>query len=444
MEKRDFTIQFILFGFFLKAFSRHVLLPNLIVISHAFFGEGRFEAIEMGLLMTALMGGSAIACLLFGILADKLSRKFTAMMSLTFWILGLILSAYAFEYLMLFLGLLFIGFGSGGYIPIAQAIIADGAPLDKKGHYYGLSSIFTLIGMLCGLFLASLLSPSWQLPYFIATALTIIMFVLYGVKGQNYQMGSNEKLIQDRNKNTKDFDYDYHLTWKNFKDLFQKRTNLLIFLEGIFSLLGMGIIIFSFYPFLIEGPAHLTPFTVSLIYILFIIPFQLLGIFFWGKLGDKFAKKNEKFRIWLIVISFTITTPYFMLVFWIQGTPAESTDSLTAALMNPGILTFIILFTFGAFLLGMYDPNQPPIINSVNLPETRGSVYAVNRFVEELGGAIGPLVLGIIFESFGYSFYTAISIGMLFFIPGTICWLVVLKTFNKDHQKIVQTVNERI
>ena len=48
MKKRDFTIQLILFGFFLKEFSRNLLLPNLIVISHSFFGSGSFEAVEMG------------------------------------------------------------------------------------------------------------------------------------------------------------------------------------------------------------------------------------------------------------------------------------------------------------------------------------------------------------------------------------------------------------
>ena len=206
----------------------------------------------------------------------------------------------------------------------------------------------------------------------------------------------------------------------------------------------MAIIVFSFYPFLIEGPAHLSPFIVSLIYVLFITPSQLVGIFFWGKIGDKFAKRNEKIRIWLIVISFTITTPYFILVFWIQGSPAESTDSLRAALMNPGILTFIIFFTLGAFLLGMYDPNQPPIINSVNLPETRGSIYAVNRFVEELGGAIGPLILGIIFEHIGQDFSLAITFGMIFMFPGLVCWWLILKTYSHDRKKVVKVLKERM
>ncbi|MFX0072751.1 MAG: MFS transporter [Candidatus Hermodarchaeota archaeon] len=444
IKKKDFTIQLILIGFFLKEFSRNLLYPNLIIISHSFFGEGRFEAIEMGLLATALMGGSAIACLLFGILADKISRKLATILSLIFWTLGLIFSASAINYYILLLGLLLIGFGSGGYIPVAQAIIADGAPLNKKGYYYGLSSIFTLIGMICGLLIASILFPLWQLSYLIAAILTIIMFIIYGIIGKNYKVGGIEKISKDKLDNNEGLNYDYHLTWKKFKELFKNKSNLLIFIEGLFSVFGMAIIIFSFYPFLIEGPAHLTPFIVSLIYILIIIPFQLLGIFFWGKLGDNLEKKNEKIRVWLITLSFIIMIPFFILVFWIQGTPAKSTDTLEAALKNPGILSFIVIFVIGAFLLGIYDSNQPPIINSINLPETRGSVYAVNRFLEELGGAIGPLILGVIFESSDQNFSLAISIGMLFFIPGSICWILILKTFNKDRQRIIKTLNERI
>ena len=97
---------------------------------------------------------------------------------------------------------------------------------------------------------------------------------------------------------------------------------------------------------------------------------------------------------------------------------------------------FIILFGIGGFLVGIYDPNPPPIINAVYLPETRGSVYALNRFIEEIGETLSPLVLGIIFESFGQDFSIAITIGMLSFIPGTLCWWMILKTYPKNHDDI--------
>ena len=442
MKRQDFTIHLILFSFFLKQFARNLIYPNLIVISRDFFGEGTFKVFEMGLLITALMGGSAVACLLFGILADKFSRKIMAIISTMFWIFGLILSAYGINYYILLLGFLLLGFGSGGFIPVAQTIIADGTPPNKRGYYYGLSSIFMLLGMICGLLVASIFSPFWQTPYFIAAFLTIITLIFYCIFGKNYQVGFSEEVIQNKTDNDENFVYNYHITWKTFKNLFRNKTNVLVFIEGIFSVIGFTIIVFCLYPFLIDGPAHISPLIVSLIYILFITPFQVLSIFFWGKMGDKFEKKNNKIRIWFIVISITITTPYFILVFWIQGAPAKSTDSLEAALMNPGILTFIILFALGSFLLGTYDSNQPPIINAINLPETRGSVYALNRFVEELGGAIGPLLLGIIFESVNHHFSTAITIGMLFFIPGTICWWIVLKTFSRDREEMLKILKE--
>ncbi|MBD3255241.1 MAG: MFS transporter, partial [Candidatus Lokiarchaeota archaeon] len=357
--KRKLTLYLIIFGFFLKEFSRNLLLPNLIVISHHFFGEDKFEAVEMGLLVTVIMASSAIACLLFGIIADRTTRKVSAVIALVFWSSGLLISAFTPNYLLLLLGCSLLGFGSGGYIPVAQAVIGDAAPRERIGHYYGLSSISNFLGMMSGLLIASIFSPFWQIPYFIGGIFLICFLLVYGIRGANYQVGLNDMhQLQSQNDLEKEISYDYHITWDKFKKMITNKTNFLIFIEGIFSIFGMAIIFFSLYPYLIEGPAHITPLVASLMLILFISPTQLLGIYIWGRIGDHYSPKHPKIRIKLIVMSFLITTPYFMMLFWVQGSPAESTNTLLKALTNRGILFFLILFMIGSFFLGMYDSNQ--------------------------------------------------------------------------------------
>ena len=164
--KREWTLYLILFGYFLKEFSRSLLYPNLIVISYGFFGDGVFDAVRMGFLLTAQMGGAAAACLIFGTLADKIKRKSACLITILFWIFGLFFSALFHSYYILLLGQLFLGIGAGGYVPVTQAIISDIASADKKGEIYGLTSIFWVIGLVAGMITAALLSPAWHFPFF--------------------------------------------------------------------------------------------------------------------------------------------------------------------------------------------------------------------------------------------------------------------------------------
>ncbi|MHA1268351.1 MAG: MFS transporter [Candidatus Helarchaeota archaeon] len=443
MIRNDFTIWIILLGFYFKELTRCLLLPNLIVISHFFFGAATFEAIEIGLLITAQLGASAIACLFFGILADRKSRKLMAILSLGLWIIGLLLIIIANYYFLVLIGELFLGFGSGGYTPVAQAIIGDATQSKRKGRIYGWSSMLSVLGLFSGLILASIFSPFWQIPFIITIIPLTILFILYTSRGVHYKLGEQEDELRDILENNKEAIYKYRLTYKSFKVILQNKTNLLIFIEGIFSVLGISMIFTYFFPYLEEGAAHVTPFIVSFITMLIIGPVDLVGIYFWGRVGDKLEKKYPRIRILLIACCFTITTPLFILTFWIQGTPAIETNTLCAALTNPGIMLFIFLFAIGDFISVIYDPNQPPIINAINLPETRGSVFALNRFVEELGGALGPLIVGIIFESLGQDFSIAMTLGMLFMIPGTLCWWIALKTYPKNRSMVKEILQQR-
>ncbi len=442
MRRQSITLGLILAGFYFKEFTRSLLLPNLLVLSHLFFGEGSFEAVEIGLLITALMGASAIACLLFGILADRRDRKSIILISLCIWVSGLAIIIFTFNYYILLIGQVLLGFGSGGYTPVAQAIIGDATPTHKKGQTYGLSSMLMALGFFTGILIASISSPFWQLPFYIAIIPLAILGLAYAFRGISFQIGFHEEELKETFKKQEEFSYNYRLTWDSFKGLvLNNKTNLLIFIEGVFSVLGFSMIQIYFFPYLQEDPSHITPLVTSLIMVVFIIPVNLIGILFWGRVGDHFVKRYPRIRVLLINLSFLVTTPLFIFIFWIKGSPATETTTLWAALTNPGILLFIIMFAVGMFLFVIYDGNQPSIINAINLPETRGSVFALNRFVEEIGAALGPLIIGIIFESAGKNYSIAMTLGMLLMIPGTICWLLALKTYPKD-RSMVQTVLE--
>ncbi len=444
MKRENYTIWLILLGFFFREFSRNLLLPNLIVISDYYFGTGGLEAIEIGLIFTTQMGASAIACLFFGIMADRTSRKTMAMFALYLWVLGLLLVVFAFHYPILLVGELLIGFGSGGFIPVSQAILGDATPTERKGKIYGLSSILMMLGFLASIIIASVFTPNWQFPFVIVFISLFIVTLLYTLKGAQYQLGKHDEGLKTIYENDDEFVYDFRLNKDSFKQILRNKTNILIFIEGIFSIFGFSMLMTYFFPFLEEGPAHITPLTVSLIMLLITTPVNIAGIFTWGYLGDRFVKKYSRIRVLIIALTFTISTPFFIIAFWMPVPPVAETTTVWAALSNPGILIFILLISMGLFISSGYDSNQPPIMNAINLPETRGSVFAVNRFVEELGGALGPLVVGIFFEVFGQNYSFAMTLGMLFMGPGIFCWWLVLKTYPKDRSTVLKILEKRV
>jgi len=443
MERPKFTLWLILLGFFFIDFTRSMLLPNLVTISHLYFGPGTFEAVEIGLLVTAQMGASAAACLIFGILADRKTRKNMVLIALTFWLTGLLLITFAFNYYMLLIGQLLLGFGSGGYIPVIQAVIGDATPVEKKGQVYGWSSILWSLGFFSGILFGSVFSPNWQLPFLISAIPLIILTVLYWIRGTSFKVGRHEEELKEVFAKDKAYIYDYRVSWKSFKGILKNKTNVLVFIEGISSVFGISMILLYFFPFLEEGPAKISPMIVGLVMLLVIFPVEFGGILLWGKIGDRLVGKFPRIRVLLIALCFTITVPLFTLAFWTKGSPAAETTTLWAAFTNPGILLFIILFALGEFFIVIYSPNQPPIINAINLPETQGSVFALNRFVEELGGALGPLVIGIIFEATAQDYSLAMTLGMMFMIPGTICWWIIMKTYMGDRTSVQITLSER-
>ena len=104
------------------------------------------------------------------------------------WVIGILLAASAFHYSIFLLGEFLLGFGSGGYIPIAQAIIGDATPPNKRGETYGISSIIWFFGYFSGILLGSLLSPVWQLALFLTLIPFGIFCLFYGVMGRHYEL----------------------------------------------------------------------------------------------------------------------------------------------------------------------------------------------------------------------------------------------------------------
>ncbi|MHA1675539.1 MAG: hypothetical protein ACTSYI_18150 [Promethearchaeota archaeon] len=92
----------------------------------------------------------------------------------------------------------------------------------------------------------------------------------------------------------------------------------------------------------------------------------------------------------------------------------------------------------------IYNINQPPLIQELNLPEAQGQIRSWNQFLESLGNGLGPLLAGIILTATYNNFQFAAVLAIFIALPGIIAWILALKFYKNDILEIHQILNERI
>jgi hypothetical protein len=74
------------------------------------------------------------------------------------------------------------------------------------------------------------------------------------------------------------------------------------------------------------------------------------------------------------------------------------------------LLSIPLVWIMGMFALiargivGLWNINQPPILQAINLPEAQGTISSANQFLENLGSGTGPIIAGALLAFFNSNF----------------------------------------
>ena len=94
-------------------------------------------------------------------------------------------------------------------------------------------------------------------------------------------------------------------------------------------------------------------------------------------------------------------------------------------------------------VLGLWNINQPPILQDINLPEAQGKISSANQFLEALGMGTGPIIAGYILVIFNQNYQLTLLIITIFGIMGGLLWLSATIWINKDVDRISSILKER-
>tara|TARA_B100000131_G_scaffold185172_2_gene178346 strand:- start:12 stop:1253 length:1242 start_codon:yes stop_codon:yes gene_type:complete len=407
------TIQIALISFFMFA-DQNLLGPNMTQIGSEFgmFNEGDVDYYIGGLINLAfwLLGGTI--SLFIGYFTDIISRRKLFVLIVIIGEIPCLLSGFADTYIEFFIMRALTGLGIGGIIPITYSLLGD---------YYGPKErikVVTLIGFASGLGVAigqlasGMLGETfgWRLPFIIFALPNFILAIIFFITTKEPKRGN----MDDNSERFQISDF------KNFRSLFKNKTNLLVFLQGIFGTVPWSVFGIFMIDYLSKNLGYERDGTATFALTL-VGGMAILSSLIGGFIGNKLYKKNPKYL------------PLFCGISTILGVIP------TLLLINVPKDNEILLFIYAAFtglFIAMTPPNMKVILMNVNNPLNRGKVFSLYNFADDLGRGFGPFIIGLLLvPTFGRNI--AFNIASIFWVICGCLILMMVKTFpNEDNRGI--------
>lgn len=330
---------------------------------------------QMGRVLTGALIVGAICYPLWGYLYDRYARAKLLALASFIWGSTTWLSAIAPTYPTFLASRATTGIDDSSY-PGLYSLISDYFGPSMRGKIYGLLELTMPLGYLLGMVLGLMLSGTlgWRNIFYITGGLGVVLAVLifFGVK--EAPRGKSEPELAELTEVRQ-----YRFSWPIARDLFKKRTLLILFTQGFFGVFPWNVITYWFFRYLqvernySEG-AILQTMVVAVLVL-------AAGYPVGGALGDFFFKRTPRGRV--LVATTGVLMGALML-------------TLTMSVPLDNQLLFMVLLAITAIFIPMAAPNVISTVYDITLPEVRSTALAIQYFIESAGAALAPWIAGAI------------------------------------------------
>ena len=411
MNKRIFiTLQIGLISFFMFA-DQNLMGPNLTLIAEDFGITDVKDQYLGGLipLVFWILGGSV--ALFIGYCTDLMSRKNLFALIVFLGEIPCLLSGFADTYTEFFIMRALTGIGIGGIIPLTYSLLGDLYSANERIKVVTLIGLASGMGIAIGQLAAGMMGDSfgWRLPFILFAVPNFILGAVFLFTVQEPKRGQMDH-------NVKSFRIS---DFKDFSSLFKIKTNLLVFLQGIFGTIPWGVFSIFMIDYFVVDKGYLRP-TATLV-ITLVGGMALISSLIGGFVGNKLYRKNPKYL------------PLFCGMSTILGVipTAFLINAPTRTDQNETML--IVYAACTGLLIAMTAPNMKAILMNVNSPFSRGTVFSLYNFADDLGRGFGPFIIGNIFIYY-FGRNMAFNIANAFwFICGCLI-LLMFWTFPKENR----------
>ena len=395
---------------------------------------------------------NSVAGLLFGRLIDKYSRtkilflisliRGTCVIMLSLAIVGKGIQSWLYFYIFTFI----IGISAGGNYPSVSSLSNDLVPLNYRSRFFGIFNItrstFQLIGFLLTGFLV--LINLWRLFFYLSGIAIISTGLLMLITIREPKRGVQREELSEALEDDS-ISYDFQIDLKMMRKTMLSKTNLVALIEGIFTSVFMGSLTILFLPYIQTAPHNVSPLATGAFLALFGLTGGLLLKLLFARISDKLAKRKKIRRLYFVTIALVGGSATFVVLFYIPlpHLTVEEGENLLNFFSFPIVWIMGAVYVSSTSISSLYEINQQPVLQEINLPEAQGQIVSFNRLLESIGWGAGPIITGIFINISGENYQlVALFIG-IFAIPGIILWLMSFSWYQEDKQAISLILEER-
>lgn len=337
--------------------------------------EFKITKTQMGVVsMGALLVG-AIFYPIWGYLYDRYTRPKLLALASFIWGSTTWLNAIAPNYSSFLITRSSTGIDDSSY-PGLFSLVSDYFAPKMRGKVYGLLQFTQPLGYLLGMVLGLMLSGiiGWRGVFYITGSLGVVMAVViyFGVK--DVPRGQSEPEMTDL-----ELKAHYRFDWKIAGDLFRKPSLLLLFVQGFFGVFPWNAITIWFFYYL--GSERGFSSSTQLIVMVIAVLILAIGYPIGGSLGDLFFKRNTRGRL---IVSMTGVLLGAIFLWFALNVP------------NENVILFTVLLGCTALFMPFASPNVISTVYDITLPEVRSTAVSVQYFIESIGAATAPVIVGLI------------------------------------------------
>ncbi len=306
-----------------------------------------------------------------------------------------------------------------------------------------ISGIISLTTVIATLVAAASFAPGWRLYFWIFGVIAMVGGIVIRKFGKEPKRGAEKAELKSLLKLDSAV-YKYNLTKETIKSTVFSTTNLIALVEGIFTWMMFTIPLFLMYAYLQSAPYFLSPLSIGMLCVFFVLPGTMIGTIFLAKKFDELGNRNIKNRIRLIFGS--LMGSAVACVFLVMPMPALSNGegaNIGAVLSVPMFWVPCIALFSGYLLVGVYLVNQKPVLQKINLPEAQGIVNALNAFLEILATGIGAVLSGLLLSVSGNNYQLTALVLCLVGAAGAMLWLIGLKHVDSDLERVSSILKDR-
>ena len=327
-----------------------------------------------------LVGGPA--SLLVGYLADRVNRRRLYAAVVLLGEFGCLLTIFVASFWHLFLLRAMTGIALGGALPLVFSMLGDMWSAEQRVKMSASVGIAWSAGTLLGQFMAGVVGPAagWRVPFVVVAIPSSVLAVIFLFTATDPVRASMDGGASGGTEDA----YSEKISWSKVRDIFASKSNRLMFAQGIPGCMPWGMIGVFLNDFLVTdnaAPSILAATAACTVFAIGGLCGQALG----GWLGQHLYNRDKKLVAYLMGGS-TILGVVPML--FLLNVPFSYGASLPIAFV-------------GGACASITGPNVRAVLQNCNLPETRGTTFALFALTDDLGKAFGPFLIAAFVSALG-------------------------------------------